>query len=87
MRTEYQINRLKNRARTSAAMYNSLMAQVDCGHKMLQEISSDACQWAKQFDSAMEELEKLDPLCPQSWTRLSVNESNRNVVRPQGKGS
>ena len=64
MNTKREIEKLKYKARKAHQRFFRARDGLECGNHMAKVISLAASEAARDFNTAVEQLEKLDPSCP-----------------------
>lgn len=59
-----KIERLKNKVRRAYRCYHNALDELSCGRALGEFISTTASQAKQEFNTAMNELAKLDPSVP-----------------------
>lgn len=64
--------RLRMRAREAYRNVQDIRDAMNCGWQMTLEVSATAYRYARDFNNAMDELAKLDPMAPKFRFDLGV---------------
>lgn len=73
---EKKIDALKIAARDSYLQHGHLVKATgaDCGLSLLATINPEIARAARDFNTAMDQLKKIDPSFPPTWNRLPEGE-------------